>query len=70
MDPECRIELGEEIMEIHAENIWIIGAAGRHVPAVCIAKNNFRNVPPSGSNAYLTPAVEGFLHPEQFFIKK
>jgi len=57
-------------MRIHAKNVWIISAAGRHMPIVCIAKNNFRNVPPSGSTAYLTPAVEGFLHPEQFFIKK
>ena len=69
-DPERRIQLGEEIFKIHAENIWIIGAAGRHQPWVYIAKNNFSNVPPSGSSVYHNPDVEGFLHPEQFFIKK
>lgn len=69
-NPTYRIQLGLEIMKIHAKNIWIISAGGRHMPIVCISKNNFRNVPPSGSTAYLTPAVEGFLHPEQFFIKK
>lgn len=70
INPIHRNRLGEEIMRIHAKNIWIIGAGGRHMPIACIVKNNFKNVPPSGSTAYLTPAVEGFLHPEQFFIKK
>ncbi len=69
-NPIHRNRLGEEIMRIHAKNIWIIGAGGRHQSWVCIAKNNFRNVPPSGSIVYINPDTEGFLHPEQFFIKK
>jgi len=69
-NPDYRVKLGEEIMKIHAKNLWIIGAGGRHQNWVCIAKNNFRNVPPSGSTVYVNPDTEGFLHPEQFFIKK
>ena len=67
IDEKERTKLGKEIIRSHAENVWVIGIV--RYPALCIVKNNFRNVPEDGIQSYrlMTP---GYLNPEQFFIKQ
>ncbi|NMB46255.1 MAG: ABC transporter substrate-binding protein [Firmicutes bacterium] len=43
-DPQRRHELGMAIIDLHADNIWMIGIVGL-VPQPVIVKNNLRNVP-------------------------
>lgn len=68
VDEEQRSGLAREIVELHAKNIWVIGAVGE-VPGVVIVKNNFRNVP---ETMIVTDTLRdlGHANPPQFFIKK
>lgn len=61
-----RTQIGREIFEIHAENVWLIGLGGRMVPYLYIVKNNFRNFPESWSILSGQPSA----HPEQFWIEE
>jgi len=70
VDPQDRVDIGRDIMRIHAENLWILSTAGRMRPFFCIAKNNFRNVVGDERKVGHQMTVEGYIHPEQCFIKK
>jgi len=64
------INLGKEIMRIHSKNLWIINMGGAGFPLRVVAKNNFRNLPPTKD--CLTGwdyGLLGYRHPEQYFIK-
>jgi peptide/nickel transport system substrate-binding protein len=65
-----RNRVGKEIFRIHAENLWIISTAGRMRPFFCIVKNNFRNVVGEERKIGHQMTIEGYIHPEQCFIKK
>ncbi|NPV54878.1 MAG: ABC transporter substrate-binding protein [Firmicutes bacterium] len=67
-DPKERIKLGKAIMELHAKNLWIIGAGGGRRPYIFLVKNNFRNFPEKA----VMDAVRsiGYTYPEQYFIKQ
>ena len=70
IDSQERNELGEEILRIHSENLWVIGLGGFTYPFRVIAKNNFRNLPPENTQMGFVYALNGYMHPEQYFIKK
>ena len=68
VDPDERDRLMNEIIALHAKNIWLVGTVGEN-PSLVIAKNNFRNVPERlvSDNGLMTP---GNAEPEQFFIRQ
>lgn len=69
VDTDVRNELGHRMMQIHADNVWIINAGGRGMPFVTIVHNDFRNVPEEW--VYGGPTgTEGGWHPEQFWIDR
>jgi len=68
VDPEERKKLLDEVVRLHVENVWYIGIVG-DIPAVCVAKNNFRNVPEVAPTGWYWKHP-GNTAPEQFFIKK
>ncbi|GAH41474.1 unnamed protein product, partial [marine sediment metagenome] len=50
-DPDKRLALGEEILEIHAENFWMIGMLNQSdIHNFYLVANRFRNVPESLAN--------------------
>ncbi|MBC7321194.1 ABC transporter substrate-binding protein [bacterium] len=57
------ISLIKEAVNLHKKNIWMIGTVGEW-PYLCIAKNNFRNVPEG------VVQIPRFACPEQYFFKK
>jgi len=57
------ISLVREAVNLHKKNIWMIGTVGEW-PFLCIAKNNFRNVPEG------VVQIPRFACPEQYFFKK
>ena len=64
---EERNVLIREIMELHSENLWIMGTVG--IPwMMAVVKNDLRNVPEKG--AVWSPGSPGVTRPEQFFFKK
>ncbi len=64
---EERNALIREIMELHSENLWIMGTVG--IPwMMAVVKNDLRNVPEKG--AVWSPGSPGVTRPEQFFFKK
>ena len=68
VDADERDRLMNEIIALHAKNIWLIGTVGEN-PSLVIVKNNFRNVPERlvSDNGLMTP---GNAEPEQFFIRQ
>ncbi|MEZ4865948.1 MAG: ABC transporter substrate-binding protein [Caldilineaceae bacterium] len=68
---EERIQLGKEIFQLNAENIWTIGTVGLSpmVMGVVVVKNNFRNVPDVAANSVVVQ-TPGSARPEQFFFKQ
>ena len=69
VDADARNELGRKMMQIHADNVWIINAAGRAKPTVAIVHNDFRNAPSDW--LYGGPyGMEGGFHPEQFWLDR
>lgn len=67
VDVAERVELGRQILELHAENVWMIGTVGM-VPQVGIAKNNLRNIPDEAIYGTVT-ASPGNLRPETWFYE-
>ncbi len=67
---EERIELGQEIFRLNADNLWTIGTVGLSpmVMGVVVVKNNFRNVPEKAANTVVVQ-TPGSARPEQFFFK-
>lgn len=68
VDEAEQIRLAEEIIEIAAEQFYVMGIS-LPAPGYGIVKNNFRNVPESmfnTGNAYFDP---GPTNPEQYFIE-
>jgi peptide/nickel transport system substrate-binding protein len=57
-----------EIIGLHARNIWLVGTVGEN-PSLVIVRTNFRNVPERlvSDNGLMTP---GNAEPEQFFIRQ
>ena len=68
VDEAERDKLVNEIMALHAKNIWLVGTVGE-TPSLVIAQNSFRNVPERliTDNGLMTP---GNAEPEQFFIRQ
>jgi peptide/nickel transport system substrate-binding protein len=67
-DEAERVRLAHEMLELHAENVWVIGTVGM-APALGVVKNNFRNVPESAVTDY-TVHNPGNTHPSQYFIRQ
>ncbi len=68
VDEAQREELFKEIINLHKENIWMIGTVGE-LPQPVVVKNNVRNVPDDvvWDDSLRTPKNS---RPEQFFFKK
>jgi len=66
-DKYWRYELMGQILDIHAENLWLIGALGG-IPAPVVVSPQAGNVPRDliSSWLFMTP---GNAHPEQFYCK-
>lgn len=61
------VRLGKKILEMQADNVWLIGTVGL-APHPIIAKKNLRNVPETG---HYTWEVQWMIsrNPEQFFFE-
>lgn len=68
VDPEKRAALWAEVIQKHAENLWIIPITERGI-GIGILANNFRNVPERAVSSWII-MTPGNLNPETFFIKK
>jgi peptide/nickel transport system substrate-binding protein len=66
-DPARQIEIGKQIVQMHAENAWVIGTVGMP-PSIVVVKNNFRNVPEESVTDWIFMSP-GNLDPFQFFFK-
>ena len=67
-DPERQIELGQQIVRIHAENVWMIGTVGM-VPAIVVVKDAFRNVPEEAVSDWILMSP-GNQDPFQYFFEQ
>jgi peptide/nickel transport system substrate-binding protein len=67
VDPERQIEIGKQIVQMHAENVWMIGGVGMQ-PSIVVVKNNFRNVPEEAVTDWIFMSP-GNLNPFTFFFK-
>ena len=67
-DDAVRLELAHEILEIHADQVYVIGTVGM-VPDIGVVKNNFRNVPENAVSDY-TVHTPGNAQPSQYFIRQ
>lgn len=71
-DPKEKIRVGQEILKLHAENVWAIGTVGLVPSSMCIGvvKNYFKNVPDESDGAVSDVMFNspGNGHPEQFFM--
>ncbi|MGQ9629446.1 MAG: ABC transporter substrate-binding protein [bacterium] len=67
-DDEERNRLFKEIINIHKENLWVIGMVGE-APRSGVIKNNFRNVKENAPYGGIVPTPGCTSYPEQFFIK-
>lgn len=67
-DPERRVELMKELVELNSEQLWNIGTVGG-VDHVVIVKKNFRNVPEKAHSDWLQ-LTPGNTWPEQYFWRK
>jgi peptide/nickel transport system substrate-binding protein len=67
MDEKERTRIGKEILQLHADNVWIIGTAGND-PAFGMAKKNLGNVP---TKSIMSGPLNWtkFQRPEQFYWK-
>ncbi|MGQ9632386.1 MAG: ABC transporter substrate-binding protein [bacterium] len=67
VDEKKKLELGRQILSMHAENSWIIGITRE--AAIAIVKNNFKNVPEDVIQDWrlISP---GYVNPEQFYIEQ
>ncbi|NMB45715.1 MAG: ABC transporter substrate-binding protein [Firmicutes bacterium] len=74
VDPDEKLRVGQEILQLHAENVWSIGTVGLVPSAMCIGvvKNYFGNVPDESHGAVSDCMFDspGNGHPEQFFIRQ
>ena len=68
VDPEKRRALWTEVIQSHAENMWIIPLTERGI-GIGVLANNFRNVPEQAVSSWII-MTPGNLNPETFFIKK
>ncbi len=68
LDPAKQLEIGQQLVKMAAEEAWTISTVGM-VPAPCIVKNNFRNVPEKYTQDWIFMSP-GNLDPSQFFFKK
>ena len=64
---EEKLKIGRKIISLHVENLWAIGLV--RLPALCIVKNNLRNVPKDGIQSWRLK-TPGYLNIEQFFFKQ
>ncbi len=67
-DDQERIQMGKEVMRIHAENVYNIGAVGA-IPLPVIVNSALGNVPEKlyyGWDSFFG----AYVHPEQFFFKQ
>jgi len=62
------VEIGKQIIQQSAQNLWVIGTVGV-IPSIAVVKNNFRNVPESAVSDWIFMSP-GNLDPAQFFFKK
>ncbi len=67
IDGAAQIEIGKQIVRMHAENAWTIGTVGM-TPSIVVVKNNFRNVPEQAVTDWIFMSP-GNLDPFQFFFK-
>ena len=68
VDPEKQLQIGKQIIKISDEEVWTIMTVGL-APVPTIVKNNFRNVPATGTDDF-TVMSPGYADPCQFFFKK
>ena len=68
VDPEKRRALWAEVIQSHAENMWIIPLTERGI-GIGVLANNFRNVPERAVSSWIV-MTPGNLNPETFFVKK
>ena len=63
-----RQKLWEEVMHLHAENMWVIPLVAQN-KTVGVLRNDFLNVPERGIASWVT-MTPGYLSPETFFIER
>ena len=68
VDPAKQVEIGKQIIQQSAQNLWVIGTVGV-IPSIAVVKNNFRNVPEQATTDWIFMSP-GNLDPAQFFFKK
>lgn len=68
IEPARQVEIGKEIVRLHAENVWMIGTAGM-VPAIGVVKNSFRNVPEEVVSDWILMSP-GNQDPFQFYMEQ
>ncbi|MDA0711115.1 MAG: ABC transporter substrate-binding protein, partial [bacterium] len=68
VDKDKRSKLWSEVIQMHAENLWIIPLTERGT-GIGVLANNFRNVPEHAVSSWII-MTPGNLNPETFFIKK
>ncbi len=67
-DEDRRLELGANILQAQAENLWVIGTVGR-APHPLVVNNDLRNVPETGVWVWDTNWI-GSHNPEQIFFDR
>jgi peptide/nickel transport system substrate-binding protein len=67
VDNTRQVEIGKQIVQMHAENAWTIGTVGM-TPSIVVVKNTFRNVPEETTTDWIFMSP-GNLDPFQFFFK-
>ena len=65
-DPDVRLEIGRDLIELSARTILGIGTVGL-APIPVVAKDNLRNVPEDATRDWVLVAI-GHLRPEQYFF--
>lgn len=65
-----RNEIGTRIMQIHSENLWMVGVGGANFPLRMIAANHFKNIPDTNTLTGWDFGLFGYRHPEQYFLDK
>jgi len=68
IDSAKQLEIGKQLVKMATEEVWTIQTVGM-VPAPCIVKNNFRNVPEKYTQDWIFMSP-GNLDPSHFFFKK
>ncbi|NLM55370.1 MAG: ABC transporter substrate-binding protein [Firmicutes bacterium] len=65
-DPDVRLEIGRDLIELSARTILGIGTVGL-APIPVVAKDNLRNVPEDATRDWVLVMI-GHLRPEQYFF--